>query len=675
MTSPIPAYRADIDGLRAVAVLPVVFYHAGFSTFSGGFVGVDVFLVISGFLITSIIAREIESGDFRLANFYERRARRLFPALFAVLLAATIAALFLLMPGELEGYGESVAATSLFASNFLFFSEAGYFDGPAELKPLLHTWSLAIEEQYYLLFPGFLIVVRRWLPGGAIAWVGALFAASLAYSIWAVRESPDAAFYLLPSRTWELLLGSLLALLPAAVTTPSARWVREAGAALGVMLIGVAVFAFDHGTRFPGEAALLPCVGAALVIACGRGQHQTSIATALSWRPIVFVGLISYSLYLWHWPILVFARHYLLRPLEGVEATLLIALSVTLAIASWRFVERPFRGSEGLLGAQALLRAAGGLIVVGIVAGFLLDQGEGLPGRLPQEVRDVAAVGEKADRGLDKCVGVPAAQVSVARMCRINDTSAQPTFAVWGDSHAVALMPALGRAAQGLGVNGVNLTHNGCAPLMDVARTDAKRGAACLAFGRAVAQLLAATPELATVILVARWARHAEGSPYGDEEGDTAFLAGLGAVPETVESNRALFAQALAATMARLQGMGKRVVVVGPVPEAGIDVPIVLAKAMWRGRANAGGIEEAAYRERQRATLGALRGALPSDDALFIDLAPRLCQNQICRYVAEDGTPLYFDDNHLSAAGLRGIEGALADAFVLPAMSHAARER
>ncbi len=262
-------YRADIDGLRALAVLPVVFYHAGFSLFSGGFVGVDVFFVISGYLITSLIYPEITSSTFTYHNFYIRRVRRLFPALFTVVIACFIPAYFWLLPQELEDFGESVASLALFSSNILFWSEAGYFATAAEMKPLLHTWSLAIEEQYYLLFPVFLLGVQRLSPQLLVPATAGLFMTSLLLASTTVYTHPEAAFYLLPSRTWELLLGSLLAMLAIQI---SHRWLCEILALAGIAMIAAAVFLYDASTPFPGIAALLPCLGTAMVILAGSKQ-------------------------------------------------------------------------------------------------------------------------------------------------------------------------------------------------------------------------------------------------------------------------------------------------------------------------------------------------------------------------------------------------------------------
>ena len=286
-------YRADIDGLRAVAILPVVFFHAGFGFAQGGFVGVDVFFVISGYLITSLIHREMLAGKFSLARFYERRVRRLFPALFAMLSVCAAVAAWLLLPQDLRYFGGSLFATTLFSSNIFFWLEAGYFDVAAERKLLLHTWSLAVEEQFYLLFPIFLLLVLRYLPRRLVAVTGAVTVASLLASEWMLRSSDSAAFYLAPFRAWELGLGASLALI-----APVARHDNrhaEVFAWLGLAMIAASVAVFSWQTPFPGLHALAPAVGAALVIWSGSGT-STHAGRILSARPLVFTGLISYSL-------------------------------------------------------------------------------------------------------------------------------------------------------------------------------------------------------------------------------------------------------------------------------------------------------------------------------------------------------------------------------------------
>ena len=642
------SYRADIDGLRAVAVLPVVFYHAGFSAFSGGFVGVDVFFVISGYLITSIIAGEIQEGTFTLHRFYERRARRLFPALFTVIGACCLAAVFLLMPKEMEDFGQSAATTALFASNFLFFTEAGYFDGPAELKPLLHTWSLAIEEQYYLLFPGFLLLIKRRLRGLFLPWTLAVLLASFAISMWSVNNARDAAFYLLPSRTWELLLGSCIALMPAPALP---QWLREGAGIAGVVLILTAVFTFDSSTPFPGAAALLPCLGTGLIIACGRNGKTTLAMHALSLRPVVFVGLISYSLYLWHWPVLVFARHYVLEPLSAYQASVLVMLSILLAIGSWRFVERPFRGSRGLLSRRGIFAASAAVMTLAIGTGLYFDSTEGAPHRLPPKVQRIAEVANDKPPERIRCEGMDPADITYDTACRLTSVDAEPSVLVWGDSHAMAIMPVMSRAAATSNLNGLNITSNGCVPILGVSRPGGDQGNECVDFNETVLNILAEHPNLRTVIIVARWARHSEGTVFGDEDGDDLFIAYQGTEAATPQQNRGLFRTALANTLQRLEQLGRRIVIVGPVPEIGTNVPVVLAKATWRNKPIDLDVPVGEFEARQAFIHDTFAELQQQFDIHFLDPAPYFCDATSCDAVDSTGLPLYFDDNHIASAG------------------------
>ena len=642
-------YRRDIDGLRALAVLPVVLYHAGIELFSGGYVGVDVFFVISGFLITSIIVREIGADTFRIRDFYARRIRRLFPALFAVLGCTTIGAYFVLMPIELEDYGQSLATTAVFVSNFLFFTEAGYFAGPAELKPLLHTWSLAIEEQYYLLFPAFLLLVHRRLSSRFIVWVSVLFVLSLVISIWSVNNARDAAFYLLPSRTWELMLGSLLALVGHIALPPL---LRELGGLLGIVLILVAVFGYSGLTPFPGAAALLPCFGAAFIIASGLAGPPTLAMRLLSWRPIVFIGLISYSLYLWHWPILALAKHYLVRPLTVQEGLVLVAMSALVATLSWRFVERPFRKPDGVVKNDKLFPVSlvAMLGVIGI--GLVLDESGGLPGRLPTEVAEIVAVAEDKPERRRRCEGIDPQELSYQRACRLNELDVAPTLAIWGDSHAMTLMPIAGEVAHMNGRNGLDFSSNGCPPLLGVTRPARDQAGECYAFTEKVLSIIADHPEIDTVVLVARWARHAEGTAFGEESHGDLYLGTPEFTAKNSEQSRALFSAAFARTVEALTQLQRRVIVLGSIPEVGRDVPIELAKARWRNRDVDLRTNIAVYAERQQHVIATLANAQVDT---YLDPSVWFCSNSKCDVVDEAGMPLYFDHNHVSSIGAQRL--------------------
>lgn len=330
-------YRAEIDGLRALAVVPVILFHAGFEVFSGGFVGVDVFFVISGYLITTILIEDIENQRFSILNFYERRARRILPALFFVMLVCIPFAWAWMLPSQMEDFSQSIVAVSLFSSNILFWKESGYFDAAAEAKPLLHTWSLAVEEQYYLLFPIFLFFAWRFGKNSVLWMVVVLAAISLALSEWGWRNNPIPNFYLAPTRAWELFAGSISAFIVLK------RGVKASNvlSLLGLTGIMIAIFAYDESIPFPSSYALLPVLGVVLLILFA--DTNTLVAKILSTKIFVGIGLISYSAYLWHQPLFAFSRVYSLEPPSDLLMLILSILSIILAVFSWRFVEKPFR--------------------------------------------------------------------------------------------------------------------------------------------------------------------------------------------------------------------------------------------------------------------------------------------------------------------------------------------
>lgn len=352
-------YRTEIDGLRALAVLPVIFFHGGFETFTGGFVGVDIFFVISGYLITSIILFEIKSDQFQIINFYERRARRIIPALFVVMLTCLPFSWFILMPEDLEAFSKSLIAVSLFSSNFLFWHTSGYFDIAAELNPLLHTWSLAVEEQYYILFPIFLLLAwqysRRWIT----LILSVIMITSLLAAQWGSGKIPTFTFFMLPTRGWELLIGALVALYLARTIELDIKKniANQILSLLGVLLIFYAVFVFDKETPFPSFYTLVPTIGTALIICF---SENTYIGKLLSCKPIVTIGLMSYSAYLWHQPLIAFGRHADLGEPTIIFSSILVVATFILAYFTWRYVEIPCRNRTGFKRINLIL-----LVIIG----------------------------------------------------------------------------------------------------------------------------------------------------------------------------------------------------------------------------------------------------------------------------------------------------------------------
>ena len=388
--APGEAYRPEVDGLRAVAVLIVLLFHAGVRGFRGGFVGVDVFFVISGYLITRLILAELDAGRFTFARFYGRRARRLFPAMFATLAATFLAGVFVLSPLHLEELSLSLVHTLFSLSNVLFWHLSGYFDIGSELKPLLHTWSLGVEEQFYLVWPVSVVLVFRFRHRrGVLALIAVVGIASLIAAEIAAGRAPDAAFFLTPFRMCELALGGLCLWLEKATAIPS--WRRDLLTLIGLALIGYATHAFGAGHRFPGLAAMVPCGGAALILVAGRGRVASAL---LANRLAVGIGLISYSLYLVHWPLFVLVRYGRASESTSLEKATLIAVAILLATASFFFVERPFRRRRA--DGKGLSDPAFGLACAGLACALILPAvsaiaSRGWPERVPSELRAAAA--------------------------------------------------------------------------------------------------------------------------------------------------------------------------------------------------------------------------------------------------------------------------------------------
>lgn len=423
-----PAYRADIDGLRAIAVLSVVLYHYGAFWLPGGFTGVDVFFVISGYLITGILRREIESGEFSLLNFYARRIRRIIPALFVVLVATLAVGWIVLMPGDFAELGSSAAYAAVGFGNFFFLGNTGYFDQAADLQPLLHTWSLGVEEQFYfvwpiLLFLGLTIVRSRKLFLILFALAVAL---AFAYSIRILGKDAKGAFYLPAPRAWELAIGAFVAFLP----TIRGRAASLVATISGLLLVASSLLFINSDMPFPGPTAAAACVGAALIM--WEKQHNAA-SSALSFRPLVWIGLISYSLYLWHWPVLILYRHYDNGGWPSLaENTALLLVSVALAYLSYRCVEKPTRHIR--LGRWKTvitgLTAAGAVAIAGVTT----SKSYGFPDRVAPEVADLSS--------LDIMWSWPCELETVPHLggsvCVFGHdwSTADHRIVLWGDSHA-----------------------------------------------------------------------------------------------------------------------------------------------------------------------------------------------------------------------------------------------
>jgi peptidoglycan/LPS O-acetylase OafA/YrhL len=612
------AYRRDIDGLRALAILPVLLFHTHVPGFSGGFVGVDVFFVISGYLITGIIAREIDAGQFSLGRFYERRARRILPALFAMLAFVLVMASWLYLPGDFEAVPKSALMALAFLSNLWFFANTGYFAGGAETMPLLHCWSLAVEEQFYIGFPLLLWGIARYAPKWRIGTIAAVAAVSLGWAVLKAADTDGFAFYMLPPRAWELFAGALLAV--GAVPEVRSRASREVLAASGLGLILYAVFTYSSATVFPGLSAIPPVLGSALLL---HAAPETRVGRLLSSPLPVGIGLISYSLYLWHWPLIVFAEYARDAKLTGLWQIGVIAASLLAAWASWHWIERPFRSSQQFDQKRIFVWSGIGMAALGAAAMALVPLG-GWASRFSPEVARFTAA--KDDFSPKRAACLSDAIGGARPDCTFGAPGAAPTALLWGDSHGVEFAWVLGQEYAAKGQALIQRTRGSCPPLTGFVRA---KDPGCAAFNADVLDLLGKSPSITTIYLSGLWAQ-------GEYRDDPESLARLDA------------------TIAKLQALDKHVVVIGPVPPQAWNVPRHLAHAAAFGQTIA--IPGTAAADYARDT-GWLTRAYPRWQAGgigVIDPARALIAGSHSRIVAE-GIPLYFDSHHLSLAGARAV--------------------
>lgn len=644
-------YREEIDGLRAIAVVPVVLFHAGLEGFSGGFVGVDIFFVISGFLITSLIHEEIEAGEFSIVRFYERRIRRIFPALFAVVLFCFVVGAWLFMPFDFRRFAQSAVAITVFGSNFLFWFQSGYFDSDSSLKPLLHTWSLAVEEQFYVFFPIILLLAFAWLRRRCILVVAILALASLLFGVWQVASHPSAAFFLPASRAWELLTGSLLALWRPQTSFPAS--VKNLVGLAGALLIVSSILTFSETTPFPGASALLPCVGAAAAIYAGRASI---VGQLLSTVPMVFVGKISYSLYMWHWPLIVFVKYYLMRSLGPWETAFLIFAIFVISTLSWRFVELPFRARNGdkrptLLRNALLFGGAGTVMVASVAIGLFVYLTQGAPLRLPKEVQSIAMGAFDTKLGKSRCDEISLTDISTRGVCEIGDSQANSlSFVVFGDSIATSMLPAIESVAADLGLRGKVLTRGGCYPLADIEQSN---NASCAPFTAASINFINENSSIKSVIIAARWAAAAYGTRSGATTASRMYVTDRISKEMSYEENRRVLPRALAETLRAIPS--KQVQLLFGVPEQQHNVPRVAALVRYLKRDPAIDLTRSQYESRQK-IVAEFVAPLASRRVSIVDLGRELCNEKVCP-ATKDLRSLYSDDNHLSSFGAMQLRG------------------
>jgi peptidoglycan/LPS O-acetylase OafA/YrhL len=657
-----PHYRADIDGLRALAIIAVVLYHAFPTSIPGGFVGVDVFFVISGFLISGILLQGLQSGTFTFSGFYANRIRRLFPALLVVLSACFVFGWFFLLPDEYSNLGKHTVGAATYIENFLLRREAGYFDVRSNLKPLMHLWSLGIEEQFYLTYPFLLWVLWRFRRH-LFAIVMSVAVVSFSFNVVQMGRDPVGAFFLPQSRCWELAIGCAIACrqLPRSGRVQSsasdslpgrAMFLQNVSSAIGVLLIVVAVFCIHENDSFPGWSALLPVCGAGLLIV--GGPEAWINRKILGNRAAVLVGLISYPLYLWHWPILTFARILHAGEVSAGVRTAGLVVSFVLAWATFYFIESPIRfGPKSWIKPTALASASVVIAVLGYAA-----YRDGFIGRFPEFGDDLGHLREVA-WSTPECRNI--AGFSDIDYCRV--TSARPPDVLLiGDSHAAVLYDGLAPGYAKSSLTLMNLGEAGCAPFFDTRTlSPSVRNKNCKEKVNRLLEFASQAPSVRTIIFSSRGPRYMSGEGFGPIEAGSAPEKIIWDAAPAASSQPETYALALTNTVSRLTASGKHLILFLDWPELGFDPRSCLPRpvALFSRPRAVCGVPRDHVDARNRAYRKLLSG-MPSEFAgvSAFDPLPHLCDSSTC-YAMKDEHLLYSDDNHVSITGAK----CLADGF------------
>lgn len=626
-------YRPEIDGLRSIAVLSVIFYHAFPSLLTGGFVGVDVFFVISGYLITTILLRELENNDFSISRFYERRARRIMPALFLMMIVCIPFGYLYLLPDDISSFYKSILSVSTFTSNFLFASESGYFAPDVELKPFLHTWTLAVEEQYYIFFP--LILFLTWKVGKKFTFIFVCFLASMSFFL-AQKLSvsdPTNAFYLLHTRAWELLIGAMGAF----ITGPGSKLVlnlkslvKEALSSIGIAMLIVSIFAYDKLMPYPSSYTMLPVMGSFfIVVFCNK---QLFVGKMLSLPLMRFFGIISYSAYLWHQPIFAFYRYKNIIEPSNVTMCALIALTIAIAYISWKWVEKPFREKDRFNAPQIFkYTALGSLAFISLgIAGLLFPSqmnrftGNNAYAEVNYRLRGNFGLSKSCERTFKN-----------AQECR---TSNDPQVLVWGDSYAMQIVPAI--IASNPGVKLVQATVSQCEPILGYARSSTIFGAEnCIQSNEKVLEMLKSTPSIKDVVISSPFPQLAASNYVTDSSGRN-FIATPNDSYNMVVS-----------TINQLKRIGKRVTIVAPTPEDkfGKDIGFCLLKTSSLNlNRSVCDFSSTDMSDKQKEIYRRIN--IISQDVNVVWLKDAICNDGICHSTI-DNKLIYRDKGHLSYEG------------------------
>ncbi|MDB3865780.1 acyltransferase [Amylibacter sp.] len=624
-------YRPEIDGLRALAVVPVIFFHAGFELFSGGFVGVDVFFVISGYLITTILIEDIENKRFSIVDFYERRARRILPALFSVMLVCIPFTWMWMVPGQMKDFSESLFSVSVFISNLYFMSQAGYFAPSVELNPLIHTWSLSVEEQFYLFFPPILLLFFKRSGRFALIGIISICILSFFFSEWGWRENIERNFFFSLSRFWELLAGSIAAF----IVQKQGVQKNNPLALLGLSAIVFSIFFYDQSTPFPSIYALVPVLGVVLLVL--YADKGTLAAKLLSTKILVGIGLISYSAYLWHQPLFAFARIRLLDYPSSILMLILSMLSLLFAYLSWMFVEKPFRGKFFKQKNIFILSVSGFLVFM--VIGIAGHKTEGFYERsVFQSIRKYELTLSEAYSGFRHCKSHPYFIKGVdGKICLVGDLSKKPIGLLWGDSYAGSALHGIDNFLRSEGKSYIAILSDGCPPIPGISREhnafncNAKRHNDVLSW-------FVNQSEVNELIWVGRFR-----SVISKLEGNQFYLNGSKLSLSILENK-------IKQTSNTLTNNGKRFVFVIEGPNFPVSVPNYLSKATFLNlEINPDTSLISVDVTEQRREIGISPFFFNSiDGALYVDSISLFCGTNTCNGVMANGNPLVVDSGHIS---------------------------
>lgn len=639
------AYRKELDGVRAIAVLSVVLFHVGYPDMPGGFIGVDVFFVLSGFLICGQTYMRLEAGTYSVTDFFARRIRRLAAAYFTCFTVTALVANAFFLRSEMQVVADGFLGSITFTNNYNLLNSVGYFAGPAHENPFLHTWSLSIEEQFYIVLPMLILLMQRSRAG--FVWVlGLSFAASLALALFSgdLIYDRDERYFASSFRIWQLAAGGLIFLALYHRLVPARLPLAPL---LGLALVVAPVNLLDASYLYPGWSALLPVAGTVLILAFAHPAHSW-VAKGLAWAPMVYVGRISYGTYIWHWPVIVGAFYYGIEMTDEIRALLVLA-SVALGALSYHLIEMPVRRMPIATGKRRLyLMFAGQCAVMFALAAYLYAQpgkaGQGEDARLEALKAEIMNTHED----WDACWS----QTEPEAFCRLGVPGEAPDFMVWGDSMVNSAHQAFDAYGHARGQTGVMATEPACAPL---ARTGPRES--CLEINRRILAWLEAAPPM-DVFLMARWSFYSEGYGHdGDRPGQVPLMReGEG----TAAENFPAFLDGLDEVLDRLTDR-HRVIVINHFPEYPVSVPKAMLRTLRFGTAPQVKTR-AEFDARNGRTVAALRAAAEKYGAVHVAPHELFCSDAICDY-QQGGVPLYIDNVHLGPLGNDLLLGLLMQAM------------